>query len=183
MRTAVLVIATAAALSALTVLGLHWVTAPKAKAMDQGSVLGFVRQDRLAPELSLPNLRGSGMLTLTKLGGKPIVLNFWASTCVNCKQETPALASVARSLGSKITFLGVDSVDLHGQAVAFEAKYKVPYPSMFDPKGVAAARYDVPGLPVTFFLSPSGTKILGENVGALTSKSLRSILHTLYGTT
>jgi hypothetical protein len=38
----------------------------------------------------------------------------------------------------------------------------------------------VPGLPVTFFLSPSGKTVLGENVGALTAARLRRILHQLY---
>jgi cytochrome c biogenesis protein CcmG, thiol:disulfide interchange protein DsbE len=181
-RAAALVIAAAAVLSALTVLGLHWAVAKPAPA-SPGSILGFVKLDRAAPDLSLPSLRGSGTITVTKLAGKPIVLNFWASTCVDCRKETPALAQVARSLGSKVSFLGVDSVDLHSRAVAFESKYQVPYPSLFDPKGTGAAKYDVPALPVTFFLSRSGTKILGENIGALTPKSLMTILHNLYGTT
>jgi thiol-disulfide isomerase/thioredoxin len=181
-RAAALVIVAAAVLSGLTVLGLRWAVA-KPVTRGQASLLGFVKLDRPAPELSLPSLRGSGTITLTKLAGKPIVLNFWASTCVDCKKETPALAKVARSLGGRVSFLGVDSVDQHSHAVAFESAYQVPYPSLFDPKGIAAAHYDVPALPVTFFLSRSGTKILGENIGALTPKSLMTILHNLYGTT
>jgi hypothetical protein len=44
-----------------------------------------------------------------------------------------------------------------------------------------ADQYGVPGLPVTFFLSPSATTVIGENVGALTAPKLRSILRNLYG--
>ena len=182
-RAAVLVVAAAVVLSTLTVLGLRWAAAPKTASMSQpGQALGFTRLDRVAPALSLPSLAGHGVINLAKLGGKPIVLNFWASTCTVCKKETPALASVARQLGKNVTFLGVDSVDERAPAVAFEDKYGVPYPSVFDPKGTAAIKYDVPALPVTFFLSPSGKKILAENIGALTASRLRVILHMIYGT-
>jgi thiol-disulfide isomerase/thioredoxin len=182
-RLAALVIVAAAVLSALTVLGLRWATSAKPSSMTpSASGLGFTRLDRAAPALRLPSLRGPGAITLAQLAGKPIVLNFWASTCTVCRSETPALASVARSVGMSVRFLGVDSVDQHSPAVAFENKYDVPYPSVFDPEGTAAARYDVVGLPVTFFLSPSGKTILGENIGALTASRLKAILHQLYGT-
>jgi cytochrome c biogenesis protein CcmG/thiol:disulfide interchange protein DsbE len=181
-------VAAAAVLSTLTVLGLRWATsASSAKPAGAGSQmhnqgLGFTRLDRAAPPVSLPDLRGAGTITLSKLAGKPIVLNFWASTCTVCRQETPALASVARSLGGQVSFLGVDSVDQHSPAVDFENKYDVPYPSGYDPQGTAAAKYGVVALPVTFFLSPSGKTIVGENVGALSASRLKAILHELYGT-
>ena len=130
----------------------------------------------------LPSLRGPGTVSIAKLAGQPIVLNFWASTCEVCKSETPALASVARTLGGKITFVGIDSVDRHGPATAFITKYHVPYPIGFDPQGTAATEYGVVALPVTFFLSPSGKTIMGENIGALTRSRLRTILRELYGT-
>ncbi len=183
LRAAALVIGAAAVLSALTVLGLRWAASPKPVSSGQASAgLGFTRLDRAAPALTLPSLAGHGSITLTKLSGKPIVLNFWASTCTVCRQETPAMASVAKSLGGRVTFLGVDSVDQRSPAIAFEDRYGVPYPSVFDPQGTAAIKYDVPALPVTFFLSPTGKKILGENIGALTASRLRVILRELYGT-
>jgi len=91
------------------------------------------------------------------------------------------MASVARSLGSKVTFVGIDTVDTRAKASAFIAKYKVPYKIAFDPDGAMADQYGVPGLPVTFFLSPSATTVIGENIGALTAPKLRSILRHLYG--
>lgn len=175
----------AVVLSTVTVLGLHWATASssrKAPAMRQAQTTGFTKLDRPAPALLLPSLRGAGSVSIARLTGKPIVVNFWASTCTVCKSETPAMASVARTLGGRVTFVGVDSVDRHGPAMAFITKYHVPYPIGFDPQGAAAIKYGVVALPVTFFLSPSGKTIMGENIGALTSGSLRTILHKLYGT-
>ncbi|HEX9033563.1 MAG TPA: TlpA disulfide reductase family protein [Streptosporangiaceae bacterium] len=175
-------LAAAAILSALTVLAIRWTTSSHASAAAK-SGLGFFRLDRPAPALRLPNLRGAGTSDLTSLAGKPIVLNFWSSSCPPCKKETPALASVARTLGGKVSFLGIDSADLRKSASAFVAKYKVPYPIAFDQGAAATSAYGVVALPVTFFLSPSGKTILGENVGPLTSGRLRVILSELYHVT
>jgi cytochrome c biogenesis protein CcmG/thiol:disulfide interchange protein DsbE len=165
------------------VLGLRWAASSHtAPAVRQAQEPGFTRLDRQASAVLLPGLRGSGTVTIAKLAGRPIVLNFWASTCEVCKSETPALASVARTLGGKVTFVGIDSADRQGPATAFITKYHVPYPIGFDPQGIAAIKYGVVALPVTFFLSPSGKTIMGENIGALTRSRLRTILHDLYGT-
>ncbi len=170
-------------LSTLTVLGLRWETSRPAKTgSDQATGLGFTRLHKAAPSVALPNLDGTGTVSLTKLSGKPIVLNFWSSTCGPCKKETPALASVDRTLGGQVTFVGIDSVDQHQHAQAFAEKYKVPYPIAYDPQGTAAIHYGVVALPVTVFLSPSGKTILGENIGALTATRLKAILHELYRT-
>jgi cytochrome c biogenesis protein CcmG, thiol:disulfide interchange protein DsbE len=176
-----LIFAAAVVLSTATVLGLRWAAAPHPKAKANASGLGFARVSRSAPAFSLPNLHGGAAVTLASLAGKPIVMNFWSSTCTICKSETPALASVARTLNGKVTFVGIDSADSRGPATAFVARYNVPYENLFDPSATQAARYGVPALPVTFFLSPSGTRILGENIGALSPSKLRSILHALYG--
>jgi cytochrome c biogenesis protein CcmG, thiol:disulfide interchange protein DsbE len=177
----VLVIVAAAVLSTGTLLVARWVLGPHARAAgSEPSGLGFVRLDHQARPVSLPSLRGSGKIELTALAGKPIVMNFWRSTCDPCKQESPALASVARKLGGKVRFVGIDTIDNRAKAIAFVTRYKVSYPVAFDPNGTAANEYGVPGLPVTLFLSPSGKTVVGENIGALTAGKLRRILHQLY---
>lgn len=180
---AAMVLVAAAILSAATLLAVHWAAGTHAKAADNGNPpgVGFVKFDHAARPVSLPDLRGRGTFDLSNVAGKPIVLNFWSSTCPPCQQETPAMASVARSLGSKVAFVGIDTVDARAKAIAFISKYKVPYQIAFDPDGKTADKYGVPGLPVTFFLSPSGTTVIGENIGALTAPKLRSILRHLYG--
>ncbi len=181
----VLVLAAAAVLSAGTLLGVQWAAGQgaKAKAESGNGGIGFFKLDRQASAIDLPSLNGKGMVNVASLAGKPIVVNFWSSTCHPCQQETPALASVARAIGSRVQFVGVDTADLRGAATKFVDKYKVPYPIAFDPKASVAGQYGVPGLPVTVFLSPSGKKVLGENIGALTAPKLRKILHRLYGVT
>ena len=182
--TVVLVLGAAAVLSAGTLLGIQWAASHGTKATaSSSSGTGFFKLDRPATAISLPALGGKGSVSLASLAGKPIVVNFWSSTCYPCQKETPALASVARTVGGKVSFVGIDTVDLRNAASRFVAQYKVPYPIAFDPKGTVAGQYRVPGLPVTVFLSRSGKTVLGENIGALTAPKLRTILHRLYGVT
>src|SRR5215472_7841663 len=179
-----LVFVAAAVLSTISLLALHAIAmTPRRDLPTVSTGLGFVRLDRPANSISLPSLRGSGTIDLARLAGKPIVMNFWSSSCYPCKQETPALASEARAVGGKVTFLGIDTVDRRTAAMAFIRRYRVPYQVAFDPNASAAGRYGVPGLPVTIFLSRSAKTVVGENIGALTQGKLRTILRQLYGVT
>ena len=177
----ILVFIAAAVLSTISILALHWVATPTRDLPTARYGIGFVRLDRPAQDVSLPSLRGPGTIHLTGLAGKPIVLNFWKSSCPPCKKETPALASVARAVAGKATFVGIDTIDRRGAAFAFIHRYRVPYQIAWDPNAVAAGKFGVPALPVTIFLSPSAKTVVGENIGALTLGRLRTILRQLYG--
>lgn len=181
---ALLVLVAAGVLSAGTLLGIRWAARTGAGANPPSKTsagLGFFKLDRPASAIDLPSLNGHGTVNVSSMAGKPIVVNFWSSSCHPCKQETPALAAVARAIGGQVRFVGIDTTDLRGAAARFVAKYHVTYPIAFDPKASVASRYGVPGLPVTVFLSPSGKTEVGENIGALTAPKLRTILHRLYG--
>jgi cytochrome c biogenesis protein CcmG/thiol:disulfide interchange protein DsbE len=157
-------------------------SAPAAKAASPAAVsIGFSQVNRPAPAFSLPQLDGHGTIGPGQLTGRPLVVNFWSSTCDVCQQESAALATVAHSTGGNVGFLGVDTADLRSSGQAFARHYHLPYQLAFDPNGVAAGRYAVPGLPTTYFLSRTGTRIVGVNVGALTVRTLTRILRSLYG--
>jgi cytochrome c biogenesis protein CcmG, thiol:disulfide interchange protein DsbE len=148
---------------------------------DTASELGFSRLNLPAPQFELPLLQGKGQVGLSTLSGRPIVMNLWASYCDICRAESPAVAQVSRLAEGKVSFLGVDTLDERAAAIRFAEKHKLSFPMAYDPNGVVASKYHVPGLPYTFFISTTGTKILGVNVGALSAKSLINILHRLYG--
>jgi cytochrome c biogenesis protein CcmG, thiol:disulfide interchange protein DsbE len=150
--------------------------------MSQNAItIGFARVSRPAPAFDLPRLDGHGTIQPGQLHGKPIIINFWSSTCTICRQESPAIARVARATRGSAYYLGIDTLDSRSAAMAFVRKYGISYPIAYDAQGVAAARYGVPGLPVTFFLSRTGKKIIGINTGVLTAHGLGSILRELYG--
>nr|MDA8318253.1 redoxin domain-containing protein [Actinomycetota bacterium] len=92
------------------------------------------------------------------------------------------IEKVARSVGNRVEFVGVDTLDQRAAALRFARRYGVSYPIAFDSSGSVAARYGVPALPMTFFLSRSGRRIVGLNVGRLTVAKLTAILKRLYGT-
>jgi thiol-disulfide isomerase/thioredoxin len=160
------------------VKALHYSSAPTTP-----SGIGEFTPKNTAPvAFSLQPLTASGhgpKTTMSSLVGTPLVLNMWSSTCVVCKSESPAIESVAKTLGGRVRFIGVDSADERGAALAFLHKYGVTYPQLFDPTAVVATGYGIPGLPVTVFISAAG-KVVGENVGALSVTTLRHYLSVLF---
>lgn len=130
---------------------------------------------------SLPNLRDpSNHISLAQFQGHPVILNFWASWCVPCREEMPALEKVALRFEGRITFVGIDTNDQRGPALAFLAKTGVTYPVGYDPQVTAASSYGVYGLPTTFFISPSG-KLVGRQIGALTAARLEQLITKVFG--
>ena len=110
-----------------------------------------------APAFSLERLNGSGELSLASLSGKTVVLNFWASWCGPCKDETPLLQrGWGRWKGKNVVFVGVDVKDFRGDARSFLSRFGVTYPNVYDGKGSLVGRYGVTGFPETYFIDALG---------------------------
>lgn len=73
-------------------------------------------------------------LRMGKLEGLPVVVNKWASWCGPCREEFPEFQAVAKELGNRVAFLGVNVNDANGDAKAFLKSFPVPYPSYSDPQ-------------------------------------------------
>lgn len=126
------------------------------------------------PEFSLPSLSGTGTVSPAQYRGKPLVINFFASWCVDCQKETPSMVRAAKSLAPAVAFIGVDENDVHSHAVSFVQKDGVTYPVAYDPKTILAPRYLLLGLPTTVFVNARG--IVEKVVTApLSYKEIRSL--------
>jgi thiol-disulfide isomerase/thioredoxin len=180
-RTRILVAFCFVIVIAIALTFLFRTPAPGTKAKGTSVQLGFSQINSAAPQFDLPLLQGQGEVQLNKLAGRPIVINLWASYCDVCREESPAIAEVSRVVGEKVRFLGVDSLDERRSALRFAEHYKLGFVTAYDPSGIVATKYRAPGLPVTFFIARTGTRILGVNIGVLTAQGLLNILRRIYG--
>jgi cytochrome c biogenesis protein CcmG, thiol:disulfide interchange protein DsbE len=124
---------------------------------------------------TLTRLDKPGKLELASLRGKVVVLNFWASWCVPCKQEAPALEKIWREYRSRgVVVLGVDSEDYSGDARSFMRKYGLTYPVVREPGNDLWGPYGVSGVPETRVIDRRGKYAGTQFYGATTAADLRS---------
>ena len=120
----------------------------------------------LAPSFSAPRFSG-GTLSLMDLRGKGVVMNFFASWCSPCRLEAHVLEATYRKYQARgIVFLGVDlQQDALDDAHDFLEKFGITYPAIRDVNGVIARKYQLFGLPTTYFVDKNGI-IRSKFVGA-----------------
>ncbi|MGH3298451.1 MAG: TlpA family protein disulfide reductase [Trebonia sp.] len=125
-----------------------------------------------AAGFTLPALGQSGkQVSLSQYQGKPVIINFWASWCPPCQQETPLLASWYKQQHGHVVLLGLDENDTTADALKFARAKSVTYPIGFDPKVNVALAYNVEELPQTFFLNAQH-RIVDHVFGAVTKAEL-----------
>jgi cytochrome c biogenesis protein CcmG, thiol:disulfide interchange protein DsbE len=110
-----------------------------------------------APSTTLPVLFGSGNSSLEAYRGKVVLLNYWASWCVPCRQEAPLLQRwqpVMQSKGG--TVLGVDVNDISDNGQSFARKFKLTYPLLRDGNAHSQAAYGVLAYPESFLVDRQG---------------------------
>jgi cytochrome c biogenesis protein CcmG, thiol:disulfide interchange protein DsbE len=128
--------------------------------------------DPPAPAFSFTVLGHSGQqISLADYAGKPLIVNFFASWCDPCKQETPLLARFYRAEHGKIALVGLDENDIMSHALSFTRGAGVTYPVGWDPEVIAASAYGVSALPQTFFLD-ARHRIVDRVFGAVTLAEL-----------
>ena len=118
----------------------------------------LARGDReQAPDLELPWLDRDGTGALADYRGRVVVLNFWASWCKPCKDESPLLESWHRRIRDRGGMvLGVDMLDVTADAQEFIAEYKLTYPMLKDKDGDGLEKFGVAQYPETFVIDRQG---------------------------
>jgi len=111
-----------------------------------------------APVFALPYLEGDGTVDLADLRGQVVVVNFWASWCLECRDEHPALdAAWDRYRERGVVFVGVLFEDTVGDGLAFADELDIVWPLVEDPGSRTAIAYGVFGVPETFVIAPDGS--------------------------
>lgn len=174
-RTATVVIAGATVVAVLAVLAFT--------AGDPGR--RSVRDNANPAAFDLPGLQGNDRVNLAAYRGTPVVVNMFASWCVNCRQELPAFARAANQLRGRVQFIGINSQET-GDGVGMAKEFHLAA------NGIALARdigpspaaslhdaYGARGMPVTAFYDRDG-KLLRTFRAQVPEETLRATIKELY---
>jgi len=130
-----------------------------------------------APDFAMTDWRGDGVrLSEILAGGRPVVLNFWASWCPACRAEKPGFESVYREFGAEVKFVMLCLVDGARETVESGRRHieagGFTLPVYFDTAREGMLAYGIRGIPATVFIGADGYVVAAAQ-GALDEGSLR----------
>jgi cytochrome c biogenesis protein CcmG, thiol:disulfide interchange protein DsbE len=133
---------------------------------------------RAAPGFTLPQLDGPAV-TLSRLRGQVVVINFWASWCTECHAEQAALDQAWQQFrDSGVVVVGVNFEDTAGNARDYVRTAGVSYPVVEDTGSRTALAYGLRGIPETFIVDKSG-RIVNRVIGPVDAAKLSSEIDSL----
>jgi cytochrome c biogenesis protein CcmG/thiol:disulfide interchange protein DsbE len=95
-------------------------------------------------------------ISLADLRGKPVVLNFWASWCIPCRDEAPEFEAASRRYKDQVVFLGANWLEVEAAALPYLKQQAITYANGFDTQQQVARAYRITGVPETFFIDRNG---------------------------
>jgi len=130
-----------------------------------------------APVAELPLLDGNGTGSLEDYRGEWVLVNFWASWCTPCRDESPALQRFHEDNRNDLVVLGIDTQDLTGDATDFVEEFGLTYPMLRDPDtdSPLSDDYGATGLPESFLVDPEG-RFVAICRGPLTPSDLEELI-------
>jgi thiol-disulfide isomerase/thioredoxin len=144
------------------------VTSPSA-----GAAAAADRSVSRLPDLTLPCAAGGPAVALRELRG-PLVITLWASWCLGCQEELPALQRLADT--GKVPVLGVITEDPRAGAPEwFAHDFGVSFPSVRDPEGSLLRGLGEKLLPLTIIVRPDGELVI-HRAPVLNDESLRALV-------
>jgi cytochrome c biogenesis protein CcmG/thiol:disulfide interchange protein DsbE len=103
---------------------------------------------------------------LTSRWGQVVILNFWASWCVACREEHPSFVLAwDRYRDRGVVILGIVYQDPPSNAMSYMREMGGDWPNVMDPGSQTALAYGVYGVPETFFIDARGI-IRNKQIGA-----------------
>jgi cytochrome c biogenesis protein CcmG/thiol:disulfide interchange protein DsbE len=131
-----------------------------------------------APPFTL-SLFDGGQVSSGELRGQVVVVNFWASWCVECSREAALLEEAWRAYRDRgVMFLGIDYVDTTDEALAYMERYGITYPNGPDLGSKISRQYRITGVPETFFIARDG-RLAHVKIGPLERPELAGQIEKL----
>lgn len=94
--------------------------------------------------------------TLSQMEGQVVVINFWASWCIECRLEADILQKASQRYADDVIFLGIAWTDTEPKSLRYLEEFGITYPNAPDLGLNAGADYEITGVPETFFIDKSG---------------------------
>jgi len=130
-----------------------------------------------APLFAVQQLNGTGSVDLAALRGTPVILNFWASWCVACRDEAHVLEEAYLQFEQqehRVRVVGIAIQDAPEQALAFAKHFGKTYFLALDTsKGEISMNYGLYGVPETFFIDADG-QVAFKQIGPVTPELIRT---------
>ncbi|MDM8519705.1 TlpA disulfide reductase family protein [Anaerolineales bacterium HSG6] len=160
----------------LLLVGLIVISAINLQNIESTDLNGQVASDFTLPLFD--QFEGES-ITLSDLRGQVVVVNFWASWCVECYKEADLLEQIWRDYKDKgVIFIGVDHLDTEKPALEYIERYNITYPNGPDLGDKISQEYAITGVPETFFIDKEGN-IAHVQIGPIKHHSLITLLDKL----
>ncbi len=122
-----------------------------------------------APDFQLQSLDGQ-VVSLSDLQGEPVLINFWATWCPSCRGQMPYLEQIYQEWSDRgLVLLAVNIGESPSQVRNFMQRYNLSLPVLLDTTQAVAQKYNITGIPTTFFIDKNGI-IQDKVVGAFPNK-------------
>jgi len=134
-----------------------------------GQESGGTKEGESAPDFRLQSLDGE-TVSLSDYHGQAVLLNFWATWCGPCVGEMPYLQEIHEEWTTRgLALVAVNVGETSSQVNGFMNYYNLSLPVLLDTQRSVSERYNIIGIPTTFFIDKDGI-IQGKVVGAFPSK-------------
>ncbi len=147
------------------------------------TVYAVPQQGFFAPQISLTSLQGD-VVTLADYKGQVVLVNIWASWCLPCKAEMPAIQRMYETYqddGFVVLAVNATHQDNLNNVKEFVHDQALTFPILLDIEGEVSKKYQMQALPTSFFITPDG--IINEVVigGPMSEALLESRISALVG--
>lgn len=147
---------------------------------DRPAPIGTQTSGDALPEATFEVLGSDEQVSTSEFLGTPTLINFWATWCVYCVEEMPALEEAHQRLGEAVRFVGIDRQDNPDKALALAEETGVSYLLLESPDGSYYERVGARGMPTTLFVDAEGI-IRYRHTGAVTAEEVLELVEEHLG--